>query len=261
MKRILVFAVLGAVALLSFASPAFAIDQQYLKKKTATQEVQSQETKIDKEVEQSEKSPRPEFPEKGWHKGAYIAVHGGMMQVSNDTNIQTNVKFDGMWNPAFGLTFGWDIADWIGPMVQMTYSTKLGTVGNGTANYPIENARQHVLNFSLFARATLPYFTRAKWQPNSVKILPYLKLGGTGHGMFVNAGADGNKVGGYGGGIGIGAGCEFYIWKGLFVAIDLTENLIFQQALYKTVGGVNTKLTDGGFTPQFNLLALLGWHF
>lgn len=261
MKKILCFAVLAFVATAFCARPASAIDKQYLKRKTPSQDVQSQETKIEKEVEKSEKSPRPEFPEKGWHKGPYIALHGGMMQVSNDTNIQTNVKFDGMWNPAFGFTFGWDIADWIGPMLQMTYSTKSATVGNGTANYPVENARQHVMNFSLFARATLPYFTRARWQPNSVKILPYLKLGGTGHAMYVNANADGNKVGGFGGGVGIGGGCEFYIWKGLFVAIDLTENLIFQQALYKTVGGVNTKLTDGGFKAQFNLLGLIGWHF
>jgi len=202
-----------------------------------------------------------EFPEKGWHKGPYVAAHGGMMQATDDRNIQTGVQFNGTFDPSFGLTFGWDINDWLGPMLQFTYSTTTATVGNGTANYPIENARQHIMNISLFARAVIPYFTKAGWQPENVKILPYVKLGGTGYGMIVNASADGNKVGGYGGGVGIGGGVEFYVWKGLFFAIDLTENFILRKSTYRTVGGVSTKITDGGFYAQFNVLGLVGWHF
>jgi hypothetical protein len=203
-----------------------------------------------------------EFPEKGWHKGPYVAVHGGMIQATDDRNIQTGVQFNGTFNPSVGLTFGWDINDWLGPMMQFSYSTATGRVGNGTPNYPIENARQHIMSFSLFARAVIPYFLKAKWQPRNIKILPYFKLGGTGYGMLVNAGSNGNKVGGYGGGVGVGAGVEFYIWKGIFFAIDLTENFIFQKATRETVGGVpNTKITNGGFYAQFNFLGLIGWHF
>lgn len=202
-----------------------------------------------------------EFPEKGWHKGPYLAAHGGMIQANDDRNIQTNVKFDGTFNPSFGLTFGWDINDWLGPMLQFTYSTATATVGNGTAGYPIENARQHIMNISIFARAVIPYFTKAKWQPENVKILPYFKLGGTGYGMYVNAATDGNKVGSYGGGVGIGGGVEFYVWKGLFFAIDVTENFLLLKSTFRTVNGVRTKITSGGFYAQFNLLGLVGWHF
>ena len=202
-----------------------------------------------------------EFPEKGWHKGSYFAVSAGMMQVTNDKHVQTNRKFDGAINPTFGLTWGWDIADWIGPMLQVLYSTATSQVGDGTATYPIENAREHVLNFSLFCRATLPYFTRASWQPDMIKIIPYMKLGGTGHALFVNAPTDANKVGAVGGGPAIGAGVELFIWKGLFVALDATENFIIQKAFYRTINNQRTKVTAGGLKPQFVLLGLVGVHF
>jgi hypothetical protein len=202
-----------------------------------------------------------EFPEKGWHKGSYLAASAGMMQVTNDRHSQTNRKFDGDINPTFGLTWGWDIADWIGPMLQILYSTATSQVGDGTATYPIENAREHVLDFSIFARATLPYFTRASWQPDMIKIIPYLKLGGTGHALFVNAPTDANKVGAFGGGPAVGAGVELFIWKGLFVALDATENFIIQKSYYQTINGQRTKVTAGGLKPQFVLLGLIGVHF
>jgi len=202
-----------------------------------------------------------DFPEKGWHKGPYVAITGGMMQMSKDRHTQTGRKFNGSINPAFGLAFGWDIADWIGPLLQMTYSTTTAQVGDGTATYPVENARQHAMDFGLYCRATLPYFTRASWQPNNVKFIPYAKLGGTGYAMFVNSPTDANKIGAYGGGIGVGLGMEFFIWKGLFLAVDFTENLIFQGSYYRTINGVNTKVVDGGLNAQALILGMLGWHF
>ncbi len=220
------------------------------------------------------------FPDEGWHKGAYIAANVGMMQTSNAKHSITGQKFDGTFAPAFGLTVGWDIADWIGPMLQLNYATTTSNVGdpNNTAanvtygantfppgTFPVQNAREHVADVSIFARATLPYFLHANWQPNSVKIIPYAKLGGTGHGLYVNASAVGNKIGAFGGGPAFGLGCEFYIWKGIFLAVDTTESLIIQKAYYKnittTAGAANLKLTDGGLHTQFLLSGLFGWHF
>lgn len=223
----------------------------------------------------------PDFPEKGWHKGSYFTANAGMMQVTNDKHIITQRKFDSSIDPAFGITYGFDIADWIGPMLQINYATATSQVGdpnnvntpvtyNGitySANtFPIENARQHVLDFSLFVRATLPYFTRAGWQPGMVKIIPYAKLGGTGQALFVNAPTNANKVGAFGGGPALGLGVEFFIWKGFFIALDATEHLIMQKAFYTNItdaAGVsrNTKVTDGGFRPHFSMAGLLGWHF
>lgn len=221
-----------------------------------------------------------DYPDKGWHKGPYIAASVGMVQSTNDKHAITGRSYDGSIDPAFGLTFGWDIADWIGPMFQATFATTTGEVGdpNNTnapvtyggntfpkGTFPVQNARQYIGNLGLFIRATLPYFVRAGWQPNSVKIIPYAKLGGVGHAMYVNASNTNNKIGAYGGGPSVGLGCEFLVWKGLFLAVDMNENLIFQGSYSRnitTTGGTkNLKVLDGGFKPSFQLAGLFGWHF
>jgi len=220
----------------------------------------------------------PDFSQPGWHKGPYLAANVGMMQVTNDKHIITNKTFDGPIDPAFGLTFGWDIADWIGPILQINYATATSGVGVAGAvthdgvtydagTFPVQSGvREHALDFTLAARATLPYFINANWQPESVKIIPYAKLGGTGHALFVNASVDANKAGAVGGGPAIGLGCEFFIWKGLFIALDATENLIIQQSFTATLTDSSgtprkTKITEGGFRPQFELVGMFGWHF
>jgi hypothetical protein len=98
-----------------------------------------------------------------------------------------------------------------------------------------------------------------------VKIIPYAKLGATVHALFTNASNNNNKGGAVGGGPAIGIGCEFFIWKGFFVAIDATEHLIIQKALSRDIttdqGPQNFKILEGGFKPQFSLAGLFGWHF
>jgi len=62
---------------------------------------------------------------------------------------------------------------------------------------------------------------------------------------------------------------EFYIWKGLFVAVDFTEALIWQVAYDRDIPVIvnavevqqNLKIAEGGFKPQYNVQALIGWHF
>lgn len=223
----------------------------------------------------------PKWPDKGWHKGPYLTGNVGMMQATNDRHSVTTRKFDGSINPSFGLTFGWDIADWIGPMLQMSFSTAKSQVGDPNNNaaaqtyqgfvfpagtFPTQNAREYAVNLGLYARATLPYFTTASWQGNNLKFIPYLKLGGVGHALYVNASTANNKVGAYGGGLGIGAGAELFIWKGIFFAVDFTEHIIFQQEYKKNItdnAGVarNLKIIEGGTKFQANLLGLIGWHF
>lgn len=228
-----------------------------------------------------------DFPEKGWHKGPYITANIGMMQLTNDSHSVTGRKFDGTFDLAYGLSFGWDIADWIGPMLQIGFATVSDTVGdannaaaaviyNGfsfpTGTFPVESARQYALDISLFAKATLPYFTKASWQPKMVKIIPFAKLGGTGHAVFNKATTAANMAGAFGGGPAVGLGCEFFIWKGFFFGLDFTEHLIFQAAMKKTISNVTNvadgttadrefTITKGGFAPQFTLFGMFGWHF
>lgn len=222
------------------------------------------------------------WPDKGWHKGFYLTGNVGMMQVTNDRHAVTRKKFDGPFNPSFGLTLGWDVADWIGPQIQINFATakaKVGDPANATAvvvypdgfsaaagTFPVQDAREYALNFGLYARATLPYFTRASWQGEKLKFIPYLKLGGVGHALFVNASNNNNKIAAYGGGIGIGAGAEVFIWKGIIFCLDATEHIIFQGSYMKTINDSTdtprrVKFLEGGTKPQFNLTGMFGYHF
>jgi Outer membrane protein beta-barrel domain len=207
--------------------------------------------------------PKIEFPDRGWHTGAYVAANVGMLQVTNDKNAATGQKFDGSFDPAFGITLGYDLLDWVGPMFQVTYATADATVGNDDAagTFPTERARQHVVNVSLFVRMTAPSILRSAWQAEHVKVIPYFKFGGVFHDLFVHTATEANKVGAVGGGAAVGMGCEFHIWKGLFISLDLTENLIYQESFDRVIDGQPTTLTKSGFNPQFQLLGLFGWHF
>lgn len=221
------------------------------------------------------------WPDKGWHKGPYLTANVGMMQVTNDRHAVTNIKFNGSIDPAFGITFGWDIADWIGPMLQITYATATGQVGDARNNVqrtyngfvapantfaPVQNGRQHVIDLGLFCRATLPYFINAGWQKENFKFIPYAKLGGVGHAQVVYPQNKNNTMAAYGGGIGIGAGVEMFIWKGIYVGLDLTESIIFQGAYKRTINDatntpVQLDLTKSGTSFHFNMLGMFGYHF
>lgn len=289
LKKALLFVVAIVFAVSFLSGEAFAKKKKHhkAKAKPAVEEpapAPAPEPTPPPAPEKKHKVKAGDFPEKGWHKGPYVGAQVGLVQVSNDNHIITGRQFGSWPNLGFGLAFGWDITDWIGPLLQVAYSTKTAQVGdsnggnNGGAPYasqpaytfpagtfPVEQARQHQVDISLFAKATLPYFTRAEWQPKMVKIIPYAKLGATGSGVYVNASTTADKSGAFGGGPAVGVGCEFFIWKGIFVALDFTEHLIFQQSISKnittTVGPVSFKLTEGGFQPHFSLNGIFGWHF
>lgn len=288
MKKILMLLLAVAVGVVFASSDALAISKNYKVKAKSGGDSTYHKEPAQKDAAGYEKGDFHkkvkvgDFPEKGWHKGPYVTANIGMMQATNDKHIVTGQKFDGSFDMAFGLSFGWDIADWIGPLFQINYATTTSSVGDpnniaATVTYdggvttfpvgtfPVQNAREHIVDVSLFAKATLPYFTRASWQPKMVKILPYAKLGATGTALYVNASNAANKGGAFGGGPAVGLGCEFLIWKGFFVALDATEHLIIQKAFYKnittTVGSQNFKVTESGFKPQFSLYGMLGWHF
>lgn len=209
------------------------------------------------------------WPDKGWHKGFYFGLGGGLMQATNDKHVVTGRTFDGSVLPAFGLTLGYDILDWIGPQLTATFATGRGQVGTATGaagtfgpgTFPLENAREYAANIGLYVRATAPYFVDAGWQHENFKFIPYAKLGGIGHGLYVNAHTPANKTGAYGGGLGGGLGIEMFIWKGIDICIDATENVIFQGSYYRTISGTRTKVIEGGTKAQFNLLGTIGYHF
>lgn len=287
MKKVLLVVLAVAVGLVVISSQAFAISKEYQKKGVKVEQTE----KAAEPAKESVKKDRitiSDFPEKGWHKGPYVTANIGMMQVTNDNHSVTGRKFDGTFDLQYGISFGWDIADWIGPLLQINFATTTDTVGdpnntaaavvyNGfsfpTGTFPVETgARQYALDFGIFAKATLPYFVRASWQPKIVKIIPFAKLGGAAHAVFNRATNAANMAGAFGGGPAIGLGCEFLIWKGFFVGLDATEYLIFQQAISKTIANVTNvadgttadrtfTITAGGFKPHFSFMGMFGWHF
>lgn len=212
---------------------------------------------------------RYDFPQKNWHKGPYVAGNGGMAHMANDQHQVTRVRMGGSLDPTFGLTVGWDILDWIGPMLQINYTTTIAFVGNGggatgvypAGTFPTESARLHAVDISLFARATLPYFTRSRWKWNEFKISPYAKLGVTGYILYVNSPTPANRIGATGAGPAIGAGVEFYPWEGFFCALDITESLIFQGSSLRVIADTVTQVSESGLRPQTRFMGLIGWHF
>jgi hypothetical protein len=182
------------------------------------------------------------------------------MQATDDKNFQTNRGFNGSIVPAIGFTSGYDFIDSIGMMFQGTYGGfKTSQVGNGTANFPFETARQHIVNLALTVRYT--FLTGWEKQPTVIKILPYVKAGAAGRLLWVNAASDGNDFMTYGAGVAVGGGLELLLFDNVMFGIDLTENLMFMQDDYATVGGARTKVYDGGFRPNFQLLGMVGYHF
>ena len=288
MKKILMLLLAVAVGVVFASNSAMAISKDYKVKSksggesTYHKEPAQQEKATYEKGDFHKKVKVSDFPEKGWHKGPYLGLNVGLMQVTNDKHIVTNKNFGNWANLDYGITFGWDIADWIGPLLQINFSTKKAQVGDAAntaatvtydggvttfpiGTFPVENAREYVVDVSILAKATLPYFTHASWQPKMVKILPFAKLGGTVHALYVNATTAADKSGAVGGGPAVGVGCEFLVWKGFFLALDFTEHLIIQKAFTKnittTAGSQNFKVTKGGFNPHFSLNGIFGWHF
>lgn len=184
------------------------------------------------------------------HKGFYIYGMGGFMDASHDTNVRTNQSFGSAVIPGFGLTSGYNFTDWIAAELQIAYGTATGTTPSG-------NGREHLLNIRLNAKYS---FLTKKYAGADWKILPYVKAGGVAHGLFVNAPNTNDKVGAFGGGVGLGGGLEVN-YKALYLGLDLSNDLIFLSEQRRTIAGVDTLITAGGFDYQISLMAAVGVHF
>lgn len=205
---------------------------------------------------------KAKFPDKGWHRGFYALAMGGMIQATNDRNVDTGRKFGSSFDPGVGLTLGWDITDWIGPMLSFKYGFDTAQVGNGTVAHPTQNAREHLINAELSARFSPLALIKWKNLSDTIKMLPYVKAGFAASGLYINASADANKAGSWGYGPSVGAGVEFLVWEKLWFGFDLQENLLFLQGVKKTVNGVaNTTIIQGGFHSQFSLMGVVGYHY
>jgi hypothetical protein len=188
------------------------------------------------------------------HKGSYLYLMGGFMRASHDTNLRTATPqtFGSALVPAFGLTYGHNITDWIAPEIQFSYGTATGQTPSGSS-------REHLLTIRLNAKYS--FLTNSGFNKNGgLKIYPYAKVGGLAHALYVNAPNTNDKVGAYGGGVGLGGGVEFN-YKVLYFGVDVSNDLVFLQEQRRTILGTDTIITNGGFSYQPSVMGAVGVHF
>jgi len=156
------------------------------------------------------------------HTGSYVYGMGGFVTLSHDTNDRTGLKFGSDIEAGYGFTYGHNITDWIAPELQFSYSTSTGATPSG-------QGREHALTTRLNAKVS--FLTRSDWNKNRTwKFYPYAKAGGLAHALFVNAPNDDDKMGAWGGGIGIGGGLEV-LYKALYLGLDLSNDMVFSAVL------------------------------
>lgn len=186
------------------------------------------------------------------HTGSYIYAMGGIQRVSQDTNARTGLTFGNGIEAGMGLTYGYNITDWIAPELQFSYVTATGTTPSGSA-------REHVLTVRLNAKYS--FLTGAGFnQDRTVKIYPYVKAGGLVHGLYVNAPNANDKIGAWGGGFGVGGGLEVNI-KALYLGLDVSNDFVFLRDQFKTIAGTRTQILNGGFSYQYAVMGAVGVHF
>ncbi|HBF11959.1 MAG TPA: hypothetical protein DDW49_00995 [Deltaproteobacteria bacterium] len=187
------------------------------------------------------------------HRGFYFYGMGGFMSAAHDTNVRTDQEFGNDIELAYGTTFGWNIINWLAPELQFSYAT---TTAEDSSN---NTAREHILTIRLNAKVS--FLTGADFNKNHTwKIYPYAKVGGVAHALFVNASNDDDKVGAWGGGVGVGGGLEV-LYKVLYLGIDISNDLVFLQEEKNEIAGVNTKIIDGGLSDQISVMGAVGVHF
>lgn len=186
------------------------------------------------------------------HTGFYFYGMGGMMTMSHDRNVRTGLDFAHDIEGAYGLTLGYNITNWIAPELQIQYATVTDTTASG-------QGREHAASVRLNAKVN--FFTDKAKEDKDFKWYPFAKIGGVAHALYVNAPADGDKVGAYGGGVALGAGIEAN-YKALYLGLELSNDLLFMGEYRDDVGGAaDVLIIEGGFNYQFSLMGAVGVHF
>lgn len=188
------------------------------------------------------------------HTGFYFYGMAGFMQATHDENqrVTPSQEFASSLVPAFGLTMGYNITDWIAPELQISYGTATGDTPSG-------EGREHLLTVRLNAKYS--FLTNAEFNKDGgLKFYPYAKVGGLMHGLFVNAPDDVDKVGAYGGGFGAGGGVEFNYGL-LYFGVDVSNDFVFLQEETEEIAGNEVTILNGGFKYQASVMGTVGIHF
>lgn len=187
---------------------------------------------------------------KGFYKGPYLLLDVGVMHFNWDVNQNLNRQQAGSFPLLYGLTFGWNVSDWVALELFTRYSTDnkrgerehIGAGSLGTAFFWIVN----------------PLTGHNKWQ-----VLPFLKTSAT----YQVAALPGDPsstdrflitqgVGPSGSG-----GVRFIHNKYLYFGIEFQQHLLFHEGKSQVLRGVQKQIYNRGWKKQFESFLSVGIHY
>lgn len=194
-------------------------------------------------------------PLKGFNTGPYLYLEGGIVQSDFDKDQQTGIKVGSDFEPAVGLTFGWNIWDWFSAELEGRYSTAR-----------TQDKREHLVAANVYGKYF--FILDALTDFKSLRIMPTAKAGFSFHVASLpgNPNSTDTAVTTFGWGPSFGVGLSFLMAKYLFFGFDVKEDLLFLDDVHQnlTINGAATPhaiIYKGGFHPQFTAMGFIGVHY
>lgn len=190
-------------------------------------------------------------PRKGFHEGPYLNIIGGLISATFDKNDRTGEKTGGDYHGNYGFDFGWNLWDTTAAELEVRYMTTKAT-GN----------REHIVNINTNIKYAFIFdaLTNIK---GSLHILPFVKGGPS----AIIAAVPGDPLANYslmtvwGVGVGGSIGADFMVKRYIYFGFLVQGDMHHIHPVYQNIGGANTKIIKGGWSPQLGVLGSVGVHF
>jgi hypothetical protein len=189
-------------------------------------------------------------PPKGFLKGPYFMLQGGIFDFTADNNARTGAKVGKNYEPIVGFNFGWNLYDSIASELQVRYTTNKN---NGN--------REHVVkaNFNFVYSFIMDKFANRE----STRFIPFLQGGP----MLLLAAVPGDPASSdkilslWGPGVGIGGGLRVLYKRYIYFGLLAQSDFVILPDRNQNISGVNTKIIGGGPDAQFGVTGTIGVHF
>ncbi|MBI2343405.1 MAG: hypothetical protein HYV02_03575 [Deltaproteobacteria bacterium] len=190
-------------------------------------------------------------PPEGFHEGPYLQLVTGARNADFDTNTADGIDNARDIEPLFGFNFGWNLTDPLAFELSGHYST------SGTANI-----QQHLVMARVGTRWN--FVTNALTHFSSVRILPYVTMGGVLHFNILPAasGSSKTRVEQWGGGMDAGGGVSLLFYHDtLYISAEGTAGPIRRSTIRENIGGSLTTVYRGGWAVDWGTRLAAGVHF
>jgi hypothetical protein len=189
-------------------------------------------------------------PPKGFHEGPYVLFGGGLLNFAIDDNVRTNTKVGRDYEPAASFAFGWNVTDWIAPELQVRYATnKAG------------GEREHIADINLNAVASL--IVSALADAKHVQFIPFVQAGPLVQAAIIpkDPGTTDASMRIWSPGFGFGGGMKFIFLRYTYVSLVAQCDIVSVDSQYQEIGGVRTRVLQGGLDTQPGFNGMIGFHF